>query len=111
MTIRKIRFRQSGGFAGFIRGCELVPETLDSRERAQLERLVERSGLAAKGEKSAASAPKPASAARDQTNFEIEIETSSGTTRHELDDLDLPPEVAPLVTLLQKHARPIPLDR
>ena len=108
MTIRKIRFRQSGGFAGFVRGCELVPETLDSRERAQLERLVERSGLAAKD---AASAPKPASAARDQTNFEIEIETSSGTARHELDDLDLPPEVAPLVTLLQKHARPIPLDR
>ncbi|HXU30826.1 MAG TPA: protealysin inhibitor emfourin [Thermoanaerobaculia bacterium] len=108
MTIRKIRFRQSGGFAGFIRGCELTPESLDSRERAQLERLVERSGLAAKGD---APAPKPASAARDLTNFEIEIETSSGTVRTELDDLDLPPEVAPLVTLLQKHSRPIPLDR
>ncbi len=109
MTIRKIRFRQSGGFAGFIRGCELAPEALDSRDRAQLERLVERSGLAAKGE--ATPAPKNASPARDQTNFEIEIETSNGTTRHELDDLDLPPEVAPLVTLLQKHSRPIPLDR
>ncbi|MEP7011830.1 MAG: protealysin inhibitor emfourin [Acidobacteriota bacterium] len=108
MTIRKIRFRQSGGFAGFIRGCELVPEALDSRERAQLERLVERSGLA---DKDATPAPKAASSARDLTNYEIEIETSSGTVRTELDDLDLPPEVAPLVTLLQKHSRPIPLDR
>lgn len=108
MTIRKIRFRQSGGFAGFIRGCELAPETLDSRDRAQLERLVERSGLAVKD---AVHAVKAASPARDLTNFEIEIETSAGTFRHELDDLDLPPEVAPLVTLLQKHSRPIPLDR
>jgi hypothetical protein len=107
MTIRKIRFRQSGGFAGFIRGCELAPEALDSKERAQLERLIERSGLAAKD---SAHAPKAASPARDQTNFEIEIETGDGTSRHELDDLDLPPEVAPLVTLLQKHSRPIPLD-
>lgn len=107
MTIRKIKFRQSGGFAGFVRGCELTPEALDSRERAQLERLVERSGLTAKD---AVPAAKSDSGARDLTNFEIEIETSSGTSRHELDDLDLPPEVAPLVTLLQKHSRPIPLD-
>lgn len=108
MTIRKIKFRQSGGFAGFVRGCELTPETLDSRERAQFERLVERSGLTTQD---AVPAAKAASPARDLTNFEIEIETSSGTTRHELDDLDLPPEVAPLITLLQKHSRPIPLDR
>ncbi|HEV7670298.1 MAG TPA: protealysin inhibitor emfourin [Thermoanaerobaculia bacterium] len=108
MTIRKIRFRQTGGFAGLVRGVELKPETLDSKERAQLERLVERSGLTAKGDKAAA--PKPASPARDLTNYEIEIESSDGTARHELDDLDLPPEVAPLVTLLQKHSRPIPLD-
>lgn len=107
MTIRKIKFRQSGGFAGFVRGCELLSEALDSRERSQLERLVEQSGLVAPD---AATAPKPASPARDLTNFEIEIETRSGTSRHELDDLDLPPEVAPLVTFLQKHSRPIPLD-
>jgi hypothetical protein len=107
MTIRKIKFRQSGGFAGFVRGCELAPETLDSRERAQLERLVEQSGLTAKD---AVPVAKSAPGARDLTNFEIEIETNTGTSRHELDDLDLPPEVAPLVTLLQKHSRPIPLD-
>ncbi len=111
MTIRKIRFRQSGGFAGFIRGCEIVPEALGNRERAQLERLIEQSGLAAKGKENATPATKPASPARDLTNYEIEIESATGTARFELDDLDLAPEVAPLVTLLQKHARPMPLDR
>ncbi len=110
MTIKKIRFRQSGGFAGFLRGCELAPDSLDSRERAQLERLVEQSGLAAKEGQEGASAPKPASAARDLTNYEVEIESAAGTARFELDDLDLPPEVAPLVTFLQKHSRPMPLD-
>jgi hypothetical protein len=108
MTIRKIRFRQTGGFAGLIRGVELKPEDLGSKERAQLERLVEKSGLAEKGKKKATA--KPASSARDLTNYEIEIESASGTARVELDDLDLPPEVEPLVTLLQKHSKPMPLD-
>ena len=113
MTLRKIRFRQTGGLAGLVRGCELTPKDLDSKEGARLERLLRQSGLA---ESRPAHRASPAQAAdrdsgRDLIKYEIEIESASGTTRFELDDLNLSENVELLVAFLQKHARPMPLDR
>jgi Emfourin len=113
MTLRKIRFRQTGGFAGLVRGCELAPKDLDTKEGARLERLLRQSGLA---ESAPAHPAAPAQgpdrdSARDLIKYEIEIESASGTARFELDDLDLSENVALLVAFLLKHARPMPLDR
>ena len=106
MTIRKIRFRQTGGFAGLVRGCEIAPEDLSAKDRAELTRLVEKSGLA---EKKTGAAKGAAGPARDLVGYEIEIETDAGTAKAHLDDLDLPEAAAPLVDWLQKRAKPVPL--
>ena len=113
MTLRKIRFLQTGGFAGLVRGCELVPEALDGKERDELLRLLRGSGLAegAAGRPTSAVRGPDRNRARDVIQYEIEIESVSGTVRLDLDDLDLPEKVAPLVAFLQRHARPVPLDR
>ena len=113
MTLRKIRFLQTGGFAGLVRGCELASEAPDAKDWEELGRLLRESGLA---EGPAARHAAPARGpdrglARDFIQYEIEIESASGTARFALDDLDLTDRVAPLVAFLQQHARPMPLAR
>ncbi len=112
MTLRKIRFRQTGGFAGLVRGSDIAPESLGAKARAKLERLLNQSGLAAGGSARAAASRKDAGhdAARDLIQYELDIETESGTEHFVFDDLDLSEEVAPLVEFLQEHAGPMPLD-
>jgi hypothetical protein len=111
MTLPKIRFRQTGGFAGLVRGSELTPESLDAKTRARLERLLAKSGLAAGGAARASSdsvgTRDPAS---DLIQYELDIETSAGTEHFVFDDSDLPEKVAPLVEFLQERAGPMPLD-
>jgi hypothetical protein len=111
MTLRKIRFRQAGGFAGLVRGCELSPGALGAKEGARLERLLRESGLAERPAATPAARGLKRDSARDLIQYEIEVETASGTVRVELDDLDLPDKAASLVAFLQEHARPMPLDR
>ena len=104
MTARRIRFRQTGGFAGLVRGCDLDVESLDPKQRAEVDRLITASGLA--------NAPiaRPAPKGRDLMQFEITIESASGTIRADLTDLDLDDKTEPLVTFLQKRAGPVALD-
>ena len=104
MTARKIRFRQTGGFAGLVRGCDLDLEALTPKQRAEVERLVAASGLAN------TPAAKPKSKGRDLMQYEITIESASGTTRADLTDFDLDDKTEPLVTFLQKRAGPVALD-
>ena len=104
MTARKIRFRQTGGFAGLVRGCDLNVESLDPKQRAEVDRLVTASGLAT------GAVTRPASRGRDLTQFEITIESVSGSTHSNLTDLDLDDKIEPLVAFLQRHAGPVPLD-
>lgn len=104
MTTRRIRFRQSGGFGGLVRGCDIDVEALDPKPRAALEKLLAASGLAA------GAVARPATMARDLTQFEITIESASGTTQATLTDLDLDDKTEPLVTFLQKRAGPVPLE-
>ena len=113
MTLRKIRFRQTGGFAGLVRGCELAPGALDAKERQELERLLRDSGLAENsgGKPVIPSGGANRGRARDLVQYEIEIESDAAVARYSLDDLDLSEKIAPLVAFLQKCARPMPLDR
>ena len=97
MAIHKLRFRQSGGFAGLVRGCDVEFNELDVAFRAALERHA-RSGPTAV-------AP---SEARDQIVYEIEMETDAGVRRLEFDEASVPKDLAPLVQALAKRSKPMP---
>ena len=101
--VERIRYRQSGGFAGLVRGADVVLSDLPDAERARLEALIQASGLDA----SAPSArSERARAARDTEEIEIEIDGGDAVARHAFSELDLPEQVAPLVDWLKKKARP-----
>lgn len=93
--IRRLRFRQSGGFAGLLRGCDVAGEDLDAAHRRALEAHLQegRGGAAAPG-------------ARDQLGFELELDTDAGPRRLVFDELAVPPALAPLVAWLQERSRP-----
>ena len=97
MAIRKIRFRQSGGFAGLVRGCDVEANVLDVADRAALERHT-RSGPTT-------GAP---SEARDQIVYEIEMETDAGVRRLEFDEASVPKDLARLVKALAERSKPMP---
>lgn len=100
--VRKIVFRQSGGFAGLVRGAEIVLADLPGPERDELETLLTASELAARP----STAP-TRSAARDVEQIEITFETDGGETRSTLSALELGETEAPLVAWLEQHARPL----
>lgn len=95
MNIREVRFRQSGGFAGLIKGSEVAGDALSADEQRALERL---------GKKASGGA---ASESRDLVVFELEVDSDSGTTRLEFDESAVPKEIAALVERLQSQARPM----
>jgi hypothetical protein len=96
LAIHKIRFRQSGGFAGLVRGCDVEFNELDVADRAALERHA-RSGPTT-------AAP---SEARDQIVYEIEMETDAGVRRLEFDEASVPKDLAPLVQALAERSKPM----
>jgi len=96
----KVTFRQSGGYAGLSRGCELDSATMSRTEAAKLERLVEKSRGAAAGTTS-----KPG--ARDLTSYRVTVETDKGSHQLEFDDLTVPAEATDLLAYLQRCAKPI----
>ena len=104
MTARKIRFRQTGGFAGLVRGCDVDLEAMTPKQHAEVERLIASSGLAT------TPATKSKAKGRDLMQYEITIESASGTTRADLTDLDLDDKLEPLMAFLQKRSGPMPLD-
>lgn len=100
MKIRKIRFRQSGGFAGLVRGCDVAPEALGAADRRALE------GYA---QGTSAAAPGGSSPARDLVVYEIELETDAGVRRLEFDEMNVPAVLAALVERLVKGSKPMRL--
>jgi hypothetical protein len=96
----KIRFRQSGGYAGLRIGCDLDTKSLSSEEATQLESLVNTSGVLQ------ANSGRSGNAA-DLISYEIEIETNQGTHQIAFDDLTLPENILPLLEYLQSQAKPL----
>ena len=95
----KVRFRQTGGFAGLIRGCELDSADLPQKEAAQLDRLSRQSP----------GAPRSSTgAARDLTSYEVTVETPEGSKVFSFDDLGIPEGAAPLIELLRRRCKPLP---
>ena len=100
MQIKKIHFRQSGGFAGLVRGSDVSAEKdISAAERRTLERHAQGSRAAS---------PAKASRARDLVIYEIELDTDEGPVRLEFDEANVPKGLAPLVEKLAKRAKPVP---
>lgn len=97
----KVNFSQSGGYAGLRRGCELNTDSLSPDEAAQLQSLVEQSGILE-------AESKHAPHARDLFYYNITVETSQGQHTVSFDDLSLPQNAQPLVKYLQSCAKPLP---
>jgi hypothetical protein len=97
MEIRKVRFQQSGGFAGLVRGCDVEAASLDASALRALEQQAEA------GSRGASRSP----AARDTLTYAITIETEAGTKTLEFDELNVPAGLASLVAHLSKQCRPV----
>ena len=99
----KIRFRQTGGFAGLVSGCDLDTSTLPPAEARELTRLIKAANL----EKAQ---PKRSDKARDLQNYEIAVEGDDVTAKATLDDMSVDSAMEPLLDFLRERARPMPLD-
>ncbi len=95
----KLRFRQSGGFAGLERGCEMSVAALAPELRALLDHAM--------AQPAAQSVP-PASAA-DITQYSLAVDTPGNARELRFDDTTLPPALAPLLAHLTAASRPLPL--
>ena len=100
MTLR-IRYVQSGGFTGLVRGCTLDAASLAPAAAAVMKRLVKPASLAKL--KTART-----QGAADLLLHDFEIETDDGTFRVSFDDLTLPKVLKPLVAFLTRRSKPIP---
>ncbi len=98
----KVKFSQSGGYAGLRRGCELDTDSLPADEAAKLQSLVEQSGILQ-------AESRHAPHARDLFNYNITVETDEGAPTVSFDDLSLPENAQPLLEYLQSCAKPLPL--
>lgn len=98
MTIHGIRFRQSGGVTGLVRGCELGSADLTASDRSALERHAAKAG----GTESSA-----APGAYDRVVYELFVQTDTGTRRLQFDETSLPADLADLVDRLVRKAHPV----
>lgn len=96
----KIKFRQSGGYAGLRMSCEINTASLPSEEATQLISLVENSRIF-----QATSQRTPNAA--DLLTYEFTIETKAGTHQVSFDDLSLPESIRPLLEYLQSQTKPL----
>jgi hypothetical protein len=95
----KVRFRQSGGFAGLVRGCELSSDELAPADGAELVRLVQAAGLAG-----IVASP---SGGADRQGYEIAVEGNGAPKgEYRLTDSDLTDEIAALVAFLRARSKP-----
>ncbi|ACB50310.1 hypothetical protein cce_0959 [Crocosphaera subtropica ATCC 51142] len=97
----KITFRQSGGFAGLIRGCEIDTANLSESEAAYLKGLVEQSHILE-------ATSQLTLKARDLYKYEVIIESEKGTVRASFDDMTWPETAQKLLAYLQEHSKPQP---
>jgi len=98
----KIRFLQTGGFAGLARGVELDASALPRAEADELARLLATAKL---------EALKPARArGADRQQYDLVLEhEGQPAIEVRFDDGALTDELAALVAFLRKRSKPVPL--
>jgi hypothetical protein len=93
----KLRYRQSGGFAGIAKGADLEIESLSPDEAALVRQTLPRL-------RAATQAPAPASSQADARQVMVEISEGKETLRLVSDERNMPEELKPLVQLLAAKA-------
>lgn len=99
----RVKFLQTGGVVGAVRGCELDSSTLPPEEARELASLVQASGIAASGEFLSP-------AGRDLRLYEIQVESGADNVAVTFDDRTLPEQARALVSFLRRNAKPLGLD-
>jgi Emfourin len=97
----KITFRQSGGFAGMLRGAEVDAQTLDPKQAEELKRLLQ---------ENPAAETRAASKARDLHQYEITVEDGGQKRTLHFDDSQVPDALRPLLKTLKQQSKPQPLS-
>jgi hypothetical protein len=99
----KLRFDQSGGYAGLLKGCEIDTTDLPPEKAKELEELVKASNLST-GEFLSKSS-------RDLHQYEITINDGGTKTSVVFDDESIPQSAQGLISYLKKCAKPQALDQ
>jgi hypothetical protein len=99
-----VRFVQSGGYAGLLKGCELDTNTLPPDQAKELQELVGASAISASGEHISDSS-------RDLRQYEITIDDGASRTSVVFDDESIPQSAKPLIGYLKKCSRPQALEQ
>jgi hypothetical protein len=97
----KVRFQQTGGFAGLSRGCELESRALPRKDAEELERLI----AAAQLDKVRPGRSRGA----DRQQYDLVVEREDGAPLElRFDDGALSDELARLVAFLRARSKPMP---
>jgi hypothetical protein len=95
----RIRFQQSGGYAGLIKGCELDTESLPPEEAMVIHSLVKKSNI--KGNQKFITRD-----ARDLRTYSITVEKNEESNSISFDDMTVPEGVQELLSFLESRAKP-----
>ena len=96
----KVKFLQSGGYAGLIRGCEIDTESLTPKEADALQSLIKKSNIKGNRKFSARGG------ARDLNNYVITVESKDEFHTISFDDMSVPENVQDLLGFLKGRAKP-----
>jgi len=95
----RVTYRQSGGFSGLVRGCDLDTEKMAPQEAAKLASLLERCEFS----EEKTTAPD----ARDALVHEISVVGDDGVMSSVLfDELSIPSSAGPLLEFLEVRSSP-----
>jgi len=95
-----VKFLQSGGYAGLIRGCEIDTESLTPKEADVLQSLIKKSNIKGNRKFSARGG------ARDLNNYVITVESKDELHTISFDDMTVPAEIKDLLSFLAKRSKP-----
>ena len=93
----KITYRESGGFAGLVKGVEIDTSNLNHDEAQNVVKMVADSGI--KGEVNLTSP-----AQRDVPQYDICIESENGVERRQLDFSHVTDDMKPLLKYLKRKS-------
>lgn len=99
----KVKFRQSGGIGGQVEGVDLTVSAMPDDDRKELQELI--AGCDISGDFEDCSPD-----ARDQLEFEIEIDDESGKRHFKFDETTIPDTCENLLQFLRRRSRWVPLD-
>ena len=94
----KMSFRQTGGFAGIMHGCEIDTSLMKDKQSFDIESIA----------RACKASPGFSKSGADLIRYEIEIHEGAAKREIKADDMTLTPEIAKLVEVLAEHARALP---